>query len=206
MGIPTFTQGYPPDGSSLGQTKAVIRANLDGTYLTLGVDHINNNGLPGAKPAGYHTLIHQVTQTAVTTLANYNQFFSGVPGTLTIDAVTTPAIPPGGDTQLYALTGMGDYYQLTGMLSDSPGYAWAGGILFQWGYVNTTTSATVPVTFPVAYPFNIFNIQVTPVRAPATNFTTNVTVSTNATKAGFTIVNANSSATGLAYYWMAIGN
>ena len=44
MSIPTYTQGYPPDGSSLGQTKSVIRNNLDGTFLTLAVDHVDNNG------------------------------------------------------------------------------------------------------------------------------------------------------------------
>ena len=52
MSIPAFTPGYPPDGSSLGETKSVIRNNLDGTFLTLGVDHINNNGQPGSESSG----------------------------------------------------------------------------------------------------------------------------------------------------------
>ncbi len=50
MAIPIYTLGYPPDGSSLGQTKTTIRNNLDGTFLTLGGDHVNNNGQPGSIP------------------------------------------------------------------------------------------------------------------------------------------------------------
>jgi hypothetical protein len=87
MAIPTYTPGYPPDGSSLGQTKSTIRNNLDGTFETLAVDHVNNNGVPGSNPAGYHTIIHQVPQTNVDDCAGYNQIFSGVPGGLSITTV-----------------------------------------------------------------------------------------------------------------------
>jgi hypothetical protein len=102
MPIPAYTPGYPPDGSSLGQTKAVIRNNLDGTFQTLAVDHIDNNGNPGSQPAGYHTVIHQVPQTSVNTASGYNQIFSGFPGTLIVNGLTTPAIPPLPYEQLYS--------------------------------------------------------------------------------------------------------
>ena len=102
MPIPTYTPGYPPDGSSLGQTKSTIRNNLDGTFQTLAIDHVNNNGQPGSNPAGYHTIIHQVSQTSVSTVSGVNQVFSGVPGSLRVNTVTTPIITPGGDTQLYS--------------------------------------------------------------------------------------------------------
>ena len=101
MTIPTYVSGYPPDGSSLGSTKTTIRGNLDGTFLTLGVDHVNNNGSPGNNPAGYHTIIHQVTQTTIpSTISGVNQFFSMIPGT----GASRP-LPP-NDTQLYSLSGM----------------------------------------------------------------------------------------------------
>jgi hypothetical protein len=203
MPIPTYTPGYPPDGSSLGQTKSTIRNNLDGTFETLAIDHVNNNGQPGSQPAGYHTIIHQVPQSSVTTVNNYNQVFSGVPGTLIVNGVTTPTIPPGGDQQLYSLTGAGALSQLTGRSAASNGYCWCGGMLFQWG-VTIQSTANINVTFPVAFPNNAFNVQATPLRAIGT-FTTDFSV-TSLVNSGFTINNANSATTGLAYYWFAIGN
>jgi hypothetical protein len=203
MPIPTYTQGYPPDGSSLGQTKSTIRNNLDGTFQTLNVDHVNNNGQPGSQPPGYHTIIHQVPQSSVSTVANYNQVFSGVPGTLIVNGVTTPTIPPGGDQQLYSLTGAGSLSQLTGRLASANGYCWCGGMLFQWG-VTTASTGNINVVFPVAFPNNVFNVQATPLRTLGT-FTTNFSV-TSLVNSGFTINNANSSTTSLAYYWFAIGN
>ena len=133
MPIPTYTLGYPPDGASLGQTKSTIRNNLDGTFQTLAVDHVNNNGQPGSQPAGYHTIIHQVTETNVSTVSGHNQVFSGVPGTLIVNGVTTLAVPPNGDTQLYSLSGAGALAQLTGFSATANGYAWVGGVLLQWG-------------------------------------------------------------------------
>jgi hypothetical protein len=203
MPIPTYTPGYPPDGSSLGQTKSTIRNNLDGTFQTLAVDHVNNNGQTGSQPAGYHTIIHQVPQSTVTTVANYNQVFSGVPGSLIVNGVTTPTIPPGGDQQLYSLTGAGALSQLTGRLANATGYCWCGGMLFQWG-VTTPSTGNINVIFPVAFPNNAFNVQATPLRAIGT-FTTDFSV-TSLVNSGFTINNANSATTSLAYYWFAIGN
>lgn len=167
MSIPVFTPGYPPDGSSLGQTKAVIRNNLDGTFGALSVDHVNQNGDPGANPAGYHTIIHQTEQTNVTTVTDFNQIFSGVPGTLVVDGITTPTIPDNGDTQLYALTGMGGLSQLTGNYAHFDGYCWLGGILIQWGIVDSgsffTPNQTGIINFNstpnhLPFPNNIFGI------------------------------------------------
>ena len=74
MGIPAYVPGYPPDGSSLGQTKSTIRNNLDGTFQTIAVDHINNNGDPGSQPPGYHTIIHEVPQTVLVLLMDIIKF------------------------------------------------------------------------------------------------------------------------------------
>jgi len=147
MAIPTFTPGYPPDNSSLGQTKSTVRNNLDGTFQTLNIDHVNNNGQPGSQPAGYHTIIHEVSQTNVTTVANYNQIFSGVPGTLIVNGVTTRAFPAGGDTQLYSLSGTGILSQLTGQNIATPGYLIIGRILIQWGSFANDPSGSNPITF-----------------------------------------------------------
>lgn len=156
MPIPVYTLGYPPDGSSLGQTKSTIRNNLDGTFETLAVDHINNNGQPGSNPAGYHTVIHEVTQASVSTVTGVNQLFAGIPGTLSVNMTVTPAVPNNGDTQLYSLTGTGVLSQLTGSLASADGYAWIGGVLIQWGNLSVPAGGNAAFEFPVKFPTACF--------------------------------------------------
>ncbi len=204
MPIPTFTAGYPPDGSSLGQTKSTIRNNIDGTFQTVAIDHVDNNGQPGSQPAGYHKIIHEVSQTSVATVANYNQIFSGVPGTLIVNGVTTPTIPTGGDTQLYSLTGAGVLSQLTGSSKTTNGYAWVGGILLQWGFDSFTGSQNPAPSFPVVFPNACLNIQLTILN---TNTTVpaawRLTTQPSASTSGFTSnVQASGNST---LFWFAIG-
>ena len=204
MPIPTYTPGYPPDGSSLGQTKVVIRNNLDGTFQTLAVDHIDNNGSPGSNPAGYHKIIHEVSQTNVSTATNVNQVFSGVPGTLVVNSTTTPAIPNNGDTQLYSLSGAGVLSQLTGSLLAGNGYAWVGGILLQWGTFSMASNIhSQGVSYPIAFPHNVFMPAVIgstsndPAEAAGVNLSS---VSTS----GFTAYRTGNG--NLNYTFIAIGN
>ncbi len=204
MGLPTFTQGYPPDGSSLGQTKAIIRDNLDGTFLTVAVDHVDNNGQPGANPAGYHTIIHEVPQTNVTTVGGYNQLFCGVPGTLIVNGVATPAVPNNGDLQFYSLTGLGTLSQLTGYSAATSGYCWAGGLLFQWGRFNSTGGSGQIVTLPIPFPRNFFNAQATMIRNSS-----NVDViysTTNPTVGIVSQIVFRDTSSGNPFYWFAVGN
>lgn len=208
MPIPSYTLGYPLDGSSLGQTKTTIRSNLDGTFLTLAVDHVSNNG-PNMQPAGYHTVIHQVSQTSVSTVSGYNQIFSGVPGTLVVNGTTTPYIPSNGDTQLYSLTGAGVLSQLTGNSSTSNGFCWVGGILLQWGSIAATSgnpSVNLASSPNVTFPNNIFNVQVTRTHnssSPGSSFgywVNTVGIGTS----GFQIINNDGHT--WSYQWFAIGN
>ena len=205
MPIPTYTPGYPPDGYSLGQTKSTIRNNLDGTFETLNIDHVNNNGQPGSQPAGYHTVIHEVSQTSVSTVNGYNQIFSGVPGTLVVNGITTPTIPSGGDTQLYSLSGAGVLSQLTGSSRTQKGYVWVGGLLFQWGVKSSPgQSGTVNFNAPnVNFPNNCFNVQLTLQRngstATSSIYLDGVPGTTSFNYSGDTSGAAN-------LYWFAIGN
>lgn len=211
MPIPTYTLGYPPDGSSLGQTKSTIRNNLDGTFETLNVDHVNNNGQPGSNPAGYHTIIHEVTQTNVTTISGVNQIFSGVPGTLIVNGVTTKNVPSNGDTQLYSLTGMGGLSQLTGNNASANGYCWMGGILIQWGTGPVAAKPTISsFSFPVQFPNACFsvtfgtryaNLDPSPSSNPVFFYGSTPTFTTS----GFSMVNSSSN-TPVSIYWIAIGN
>jgi hypothetical protein len=205
MPIPTYTPGYPPDGSSLGQTKSTIRNNLDGTFETLAVDHINNNGQPGSQPAGYHTVIHQVTQTNVPVIAGVNQVFAGVPGTLIVNGVTTPAQPPDGFTQLYSLSGGSRLSQLTGGVSATPnGYAWVGGILFQWGRVASPPQAGT-VSFAAAnvnFPNQCFTVMLQLQRNGSTS-TQGIYLNGVPTTSSFSYTGSASGNTAL--WWLAIG-
>lgn len=200
MPIPTYTPGYPPDGSSLGQTKSTIRNNLDGTFQTLAIDHIDNNGSPGSNPAGYHKVIHQVTQTNVSTVTGVNQVFSGVPGTLVVNGTGTTGIPGNGDTQLYSLSGAGVLSQLTGYSAANTGFAWVGGILIQWGRA-TATSTGNAVSFVVGFPHNVFSVTCSVFNSGGSPRVVSV-VGVPSTS-GFTAISTNSTND---IFYIAIGN
>jgi hypothetical protein len=211
MSIQPFVLGYPPDGSSLGNTKVQIRNNLDGTFLTLSQDHVNNNGEPGTNTPGYHTIIHEVTQARVDNVTGVNQVFSGVPGTLVVNGVTTSAVHNTGDTQLYSLTGnssgLTGLSQLTGSVDGSSGYQWIGSFLMQWGFfggVNNTNSVGVGFTIPFPRA-TVRNIQITNLFSSSSppviaSGILNGSIDAN----GFTWVGTKTTQL-TAIYWMAIG-
>ncbi len=227
MTIPLYTQGYPPDGSSLGETKPVIRDNLDGTFLTLGVDHINNNGQPGSNPAGYHNIIHQVTKFNVSTTPGVNLVFAGIPGSLRVNGILTPAIPNNGDTQLYALTGaaigLSGLSQLTGNSALANGYQWIGGMLVQWGTKNGTRGSdnhfnggdpiTVSFNDPptnFTFPNACFGVWTQPcalsTNQPASTSTANVSINSDQVlTTGFTGKWISSGSSYTSFFWIAIG-
>jgi hypothetical protein len=208
MGIPHYSQGYPPDGSSLGNTKTVIRGNLDGTFLTLGIDHVNNNGSPGSNPAGYHTIIHQVTQAAPpANIVGVNQVFALVPPS---------GIPDAVNPQLFNLTNS-VLSQMTGGNPANNGYTWFAGFLIQWGIFKFTTvsgheaGVVTLATSNVNFPNN--NFVVIP-QLQVNNSSVNTNSNTIAINAKglttFEYVFNSSSSTGTSqypgFYWIAIGN
>jgi hypothetical protein len=202
MPIPTYTPGYPPDGSSLGQTKSTIRNNLDGTFQTLAVDHINNNGDPGSNPAGYHNVIHCVPQGSDPgAIAGYGELYSK-----SINSVVT-------DTALFWETGTGLITQLTVNLTPvaaTDGYSFLpGGMIVQWGQ-STSSSGNQTITFPLAFPNACFNVQVTlTVPSSTANSSAAVTYPGSAgptlfSKTQFNFRYGGSSING--FFWFAIGN
>ena len=202
MSIPTFTEGYPPDGSSLGQTKSTIRDNLDGTFLTLGVDHIDNNGQPGSNPAGYHNLIHVVPQSGdPTPIAGIDQWYSKI--------VNFGGI--GNQTQQFHMNGGGGVSQLSGTYLQPNGYQFIGAVILAWGIVNSTASSG-SVNFPIIYnnptpgfSNNIYNVQCTPIVSSSSNHASTVYVQ-GATLTGFTWYQADRASDQIGFYWLAIGN
>lgn len=205
MPIPTYTLGYPPDGSSLGQTKATIRNNLDGTFETLGIDHINNNGQPGSQPAGYHNVIHMVPQGSdPAAVTGYGQLYSK---TIVSDVTT--------DQALFWETGGGLIQQLTVNLTPSAstnGYTYLpGGLILQWGSAASTSSSTpnctvVFATANIKFPNACFNVQCT-VNQTSTNRNSVVVFSKSNTQFQATgIDSSGNAASGIVFYWVAIGN
>lgn len=210
MPIPTFTEGYPPDGSSLGQTKATIRNNLDGTFQTLAIDHIDNNGEPGSNPAGYHKDIHMVPQGtwndnartgAPAAEVGINQLFS-LNWTPNYAGATA-------DTQLFNRTGNGGVAQLTGNDAIQEGWAWMGGMLVQWGQVvDTSQNGTVNFTTRsgtgINFPTQVFAVVCTPHVDDSTNHASEVYVR-DLTTTGFTWYQADRASSQQGFYWIAIG-
>lgn len=206
MSIPTFTPGYPPDGSSLGQTKSTIRDNLDGTFETLGIDHINNNGQPGSNPAGYHNVIHQVLQSVdPVAITNINQVYA---------KNYTPSFPGAtADTQLFSRTGNGGVSQLTGNHAiANGGWNWCGGILLIWGNVTTNFSTgTGTVTFnsvsgnTTSFPNAIFQVLTS---MNGTSGTANLVEITSLSQTSFSwkFTGGSGATSYTGFSWLAIGN
>lgn len=196
MPIPTYTAGYPPDGSSLGQTKAAIRNNLDGTFQTVAVDHVNNNGEPGGNPAGYHTVIHQVTQ-------------SGDPATVNgVNQVYSKTVS--NDTALFMKSGLGVVQQLSGAFTAAAegSVTLPGGIIMKWGEVAATIRSTGMVTFPIQFPNNCFNVQ-TSTSADSqsvTGFSGATIVAISKPSFTYTYDSDGQTSHFNGFYWFAIGN
>ena len=192
-----YVRGYPPDGSSLGQTKAVIRNNLDGTFDTVAVDHVNNNGgVTGIQPAGYHTVAHMVPQGAdPATVAGYGQLYSK-----TVNSFTN-------DQALFWETGNGLIQQLTTNLTPSAtanGYSFLpGGIIIQLMKVNNPVSG-MTYNFPITFPTTCFSIQLTP--SLNDNSTVRCYVASGTLNASGFQIQATSSSHFTSMYVTAIGN
>ena len=159
MSIPTYVEGFPQDGSSLGNTRVQIRNNLDGTFETLAVDHIDNNGNPGGKPPGYHNVIHFQDQgnlyTTPPTVSGVTQMYTNTKNSI---------------QQVMLESTGGNAWQQTNMIDaqyatfgTKPGWTYLpGGLVLQYGSASATNGAvTTPITLPFAFNHAIFNVQVT---------------------------------------------
>lgn len=153
-----YNTNIPFASNSPSQDQPRMQENTNSLKSLIEIDHVGF----GQTFGGYHTIIHQVPQSSVNTLAGINQLFTGVPGTLVVNGNPTPAIPNNGDTQLYSLTGQGGLSQLSGnsTATNTEGYQWIGGILIQWGRANISISLG-SVNYTVPFPTNIFNLQLT---------------------------------------------
>jgi hypothetical protein len=140
MSIPTYNLGYPQNGSTLGQSKATIRNNLDGTFLTLGVNHFDqNSSYPGQHSYVQFPVLRQSPVNTATSIAIGNADF-GLGG-----ANNLYFSPPGVSTLIQMTRGANI------PIAAANGYSWLpGGLLIQWGSV-TTAGPVTPVLFSIAF-------------------------------------------------------
>jgi len=192
----TYIDNIPngPDNPSNDQPNMQINTNSISGIL--GVDHVGFN-LPNG---GYHTIIHQVPLVSdPSPIAGIGQLYSK---NVTINATT--------DTQLFYITGLGGISELTGSSATANGFVWAGGILFQWGKVNSITDGSVSFNSSpnFNFPHGCFSVQTTPfwVGSSEPNGAAGISVK-NISNTGFTwVFNTNSSQyTGGGFYWFAVG-
>jgi hypothetical protein len=205
MSIPTYVEGYPPDGSSLGSTKAQIRANLDGTFETLGVDHINNNGQPGTGTPGYHNVIHFQDQGAMYTTP---PTVSGV--TQMYTNTDTNSVQ-----QLFLESTGGNPYQQTMMLDaqfatlgTNPGWTYLpGGLVIQYGGASVSTGAhTTTITTPFAFNHTIFKVFVTATYTGTAPTASELFVAVNIVDSQhFKVFTNTPSSQFNGFYWVALG-
>jgi len=202
MSIPSYVQGFPQDGSSLGNTRVQIRNNLDGTFLTLGVDHINNNGNPNAGTPGYHNVIHFQDQgnSIPATVANVTQAYTGT------DSHSIQQVKFMSNAgNVYKQTTMLDaYYAKFGdpLATNTAGWTYLpGGLIMNYGYTGNGASVVVDFTALGLPSFSNINyiINVTPLVNHTTFHTSGPTTSQFTILAGGTVTPTNS------YYWTAIG-
>lgn len=204
MPIPTFTQGYPPDGSSLGNTKSTMRDNLDGEFLVVGVDHQTQNTIfPGA--AGSHTKCSLKNTTSSTTPTLPPGIFGAGYETLYSQPAGASPLGPLGD--LFYSRGGNPGIQITGPgtpTKTANGYTFlAGGILIQWGIKNAPGSGGT-VTYPTPFNNAVFTLQFNYDRAVTSNaisFAINSAGPNDGTQ--FTYYSTTTGSNNL--YWLAIG-
>lgn len=128
------------------------------------------------------------------------------------DKMATPALPAGTNGIYYVqagearfVTNGGDVCQFSLGVASQLGYQWVGRSLMQWGVVNLP--GTGSVTFNIAFPTNVFNIQCTPISPLAgtsQDHVVGIKLGT-ANAAGFQF-NWNGTTSYPAFYWFAVGN
>lgn len=216
MSIPTYIEGYPQDGSSLGSTKAQIRANLDGTFETLSVDHINNNGQPNSGTPGYHNVIHFQDQgnlyTTPPTVTGVTQMYTNTSN---------------GAQQLMLDSTAGNPYQQTVMIdaqyanlgtrsdktavnpANSKG-SWtylAGGLVLQYGFSTGLSSSGQTITLPFPFLHDIYIVQAQVTYSTISSSRATVAVKVNGPASfDYFFLTDGSSGTYSGIFWTAIGS
>lgn len=185
----------PAANNDPADDQPIMQTNFANINSYLQVDHTN----PGIAGAGYHNQVTFFANNVPSTSPTFPTLFTNVAN---------------GVNQLFFYSGAASkvanqYYTsvTSGTTTESSVYL-MGGIIMKFGvYPNPPKVPTGGgiVTFKVAFPNNIFNVQMLGGRA-ATSTDNTFFINTNAapTKAGFNFINNGASFTTM--YYLAIGN
>ncbi len=216
----TYTIGIPDSPDNPSNDQPNMKINNDSNNSIWGIDHIGFN----SNNSGYHTIIHQPQQGTWNAVARTGDPVTTPGFQQTFPLLYTPDYTGAvSDTQLFTKTSGGGTSQLSGSASQSDGWVWSGGLLFQWGIVTTVTSgsfssgsATGSVTFKdrppgstIRFPSNCFIVIATPFwstasTAPDGSGSVNVNQTTlSATKFDWKFNSSSGKYTG--FFWYAIG-
>jgi hypothetical protein len=187
-----YQPGIPTGLINLDVDYQNIQNNFQQLDTTYGTDHV---AYSEAENNGYHNIIRLVPNSTPSAITNIGQLFDSTVS----DGINT-------DQTLYFLTGGNRLIQLTRNfvpVANANGYTFLpGGLILQWGNFNPNSSTTV--TFPLPFPGNIFNLQLTGSASNNSTFRNGVSTGT-LTKTGFTWQGTIDSHWTPIYY-MAIGN
>lgn len=232
-----FTRSRPTASELLTDSQSLIQGNFNSSDDSFGIDHYKFSNLTVNN--GMHKIIHQtVTDNSGNTRLRSGSgattvFFPGATAGIeqSFAANYTPdTTSPTTDSQLFSISGNGTLFQLTGNLIGTPagtdaindGYAWMGGILLQWGivqtdkFVNGVTSGTVTfkdrIPGAIGFPNNIFTIQTNALWTNSSGSPLGVgTVNVSRSKSNTDITGFNWQFNALSnkyvgFTWLAIGN
>ena len=206
----SYTPSVPNSGDSLGSTRSTINTNFQQIDV---VNSVNHEAFSTADK-GKHKFLQmpeRIQAEIPTTAANEGGVYTKV------------ATNPAESNLFFRGESNGKEYQLTrsdqannltfatdtnydaGPPSLNGGWTFLpGGMILQWGVSNNVASTNSQVfTFPIPFPTNVFNIQLTP-------FTGNTGITSFYVASGFStssftaIKNNNSFST--KFMWQAIGN
>lgn len=203
----SYQPGIPTGLVNLDEDYQNIQGNFQALDTVFAVDHVQFSNATAQK--GYHTLIHFNPVSTTVTNAPNNQPVSIPPAvTAGYGQLFSAQINDGlaTDEVLYWRSGNGRLTQLirnTQPVASANGYTFLpGGLLIQWGNFNPNSS--INVTFPIAFPSAVYNIQLTGSASNNSTFRNGVSTGT-LTTTGFTWEGTLSS-NWKPIYWLAIGN
>jgi len=204
----TYNPGVPTGSIPLNQDYLNLQANFTQINSQFLIDHVPLTSTSGIPPNGYHKAIHLVPVSTTASNPPNNQPINGYTATPGYGQIFDATINDGINTDqaLFFLTGANRLMQLTRNfvpVASANGYTYlAGGLILQWGNFNPNISTVV--TFPIAFPANVFNIQLTGSASNNSTFRNGVATGT-LTNTGFTWQGTVDSHWTPIYY-MVIGN
>jgi hypothetical protein len=228
--MPTYQPNIPTGSVPLNQDYLNLQGNFQQLEIAYNRDHVPYSDTSGVTPpgiSGMHKALHMVPVSTVASNPPNNQPINGYTATTGFGQLLSAQINDGinTDTALFWLTGGNRLAQLTrnftpsfiGTSGSTNGYTFIpGGLIVQFGFINsTTTSSFQTVTFStqpnnIAFPNACFAVFTQPYGSgtpPAAGRTATVEIRKSTisnTKFDWVYVTTSGEYSG--FWWIAIGN